>query len=48
MLFYQKVAKIYQEKLEKKEYINENKTICQDDCIFYNYNYTIKKSKLFL
>ena len=27
----------------KKEFIDKNKAVCQDDCVFYNYNYTTKK-----
>ena len=27
----------------KKEFIEKNKTVCQDDCIFSGYNYTTKK-----
>ena len=27
----------------KKEYIEGNKTVCQEDCSFYNYSYDIKK-----
>ena len=28
----------------KNEFINENKTVCQDDCDFSKYNYTTKKA----
>ena len=29
----------------KKEFIEGNKTVCQEDCIFYGYNDSNKKSK---
>ena len=29
----------------KNEFINENKTVCQDDCDFTDYNYTTQKAK---
>ena len=28
----------------RKEFIDKNKTVCQDNCIFYEYNYTINKA----
>ena len=28
----------------KKEFLEGNKTICQDDCDFYEYNYSTKKA----
>ena len=31
----------------KKEFIEKNKTVCQDDCVFSGYNYTTKKVNCF-
>ena len=28
----------------QKEFVEQNKTICQDDCVLYDYNYTTKKA----
>ena len=28
----------------KKDFVENNKTVCQEDCIFYDYNSNIKKS----
>ena len=29
----------------KSEFVERNKTVCQEDCVFKGYNYTTKKSK---
>ena len=30
-------------KVREKEFIEENKTLCQEDCVLSDYNYTTKK-----
>ena len=39
------MAQIYHYKIEKKEYIEGDNLICQDDCEFSAYNSEIKKAK---